>query len=86
MNGVGSVSSNSYHAAGRNLLVSFSSGRIFVFSWVPPDLAEQLRVADDKTLFFEHRICGNFRWLEISDGKLIRDFDSPDPFAHRHAA
>lgn len=83
---LGSVASNSYHAAGTNLLISFSSGRIFVFSWVPPDHAEQLRAADDKTLFSEHRICGTFKWLEISDGKLIRDFDSTDPFARRRAA
>ncbi|MEO6688302.1 MAG: KTSC domain-containing protein [Dokdonella sp.] len=86
MNGVGSVSSSSYHAAGRNLLVSFSSGRIFVFSCVPPELAGQWRAVDDKTLFFEARISGYFKWLEISNGKLIHDLDSPDPFVRRHAA
>lgn len=80
MKGIGAVCSSAYHSIGSNLIVSFDSGRMFVFSGVPFDIAAPMNESDDLTAFFNARIRGQYRWIEIAQGRIVRDSEEADPF------
>lgn len=80
MKGIGAVCSCAYHSDGSNLIVSFNSGRMFVFSGVPADVGAQMGESDDLTRFFNAWIHQKYRWVEIVQGKIVRDSEEFDPF------
>jgi hypothetical protein len=80
MKSIGTVCSCAYHSDGSNLIVSFNSGRMFVFSGVPADVGAKMGESDDPTRFFNAWIRRNYRWVEIVQGTIVRDSEEFDPF------
>jgi hypothetical protein len=55
-----------YDHAARQLWVEFTTGRRYVYSDVPHEVADAFRSAFSKGVYFNSRIRDNFRYREIS--------------------
>ena len=54
-----------YDAAEQALIVTFTTGRVYRYAEVPPDLAERFRAAFAKGRFFNARIRDRFAFTEL---------------------
>jgi hypothetical protein len=54
-----------YDSRRNELTVTFATGRVYVYSLVPPAVAEQLRAAFSKGVFFNREIRNRYPMREI---------------------
>jgi hypothetical protein len=60
------IRSFEYRPGLRELEVTFTTGRRYIYSDVPPDIAETLRASRTKGIYFNKSIRPNYRYREIS--------------------
>ncbi|MEO7326825.1 MAG: KTSC domain-containing protein [Dokdonella sp.] len=66
------ISKIAYDFLKHKLTVSFRSGQSFEFHNVPARVAFLLQQATDQIGFFERSVRGQYPWLELSDGRVVR--------------
>jgi KTSC domain len=59
------IQSFDYRPERRELLVTFTTGRRYLYSQVPPELAEAFRLALSKGRFFNLRIRDDYDYREL---------------------
>ena len=62
-----------YDALKRKLTVSFRSGRSFEFHAVPARVAALLAQADDQAAYFQRQVRGQYPWVELVHGRVVRN-------------
>lgn len=74
------IRSTSYDAPKHKLTVSFTGGRVFTFHSVPLTVATLLAQAVDPIAYFNRCVRGRFAWVEMANGKALRNVFAIDPF------
>ena len=59
------IASHSYDPAARELTIAFTTGRVYVYRDVPPELVAAFAIALSKGAFFNVRIRDHYRCREI---------------------
>jgi lysyl-tRNA synthetase class 2 len=59
------IASHSYDLASQELIVTFTTGRIYLYRGVPAELAAAFDIALSKGVFFNTRIRDHFRCREL---------------------
>jgi hypothetical protein len=75
MQGAEKIISTEYDAAAEQLVVTFESGRSFVFADVPAIVAGLLAVEADPVTYFEGWIRGQFTWTELETDTSVQFVD-----------
>lgn len=76
MQGAEKIVSTAYDAGTERLVVTFDSGRSFVFDNVPAINAELLAIESDPATYFEGWIRKHFTWTELKTSSSISYSDS----------
>ena len=68
-----------YDPAARELWIEFVTGRRYVYEEVPEDVAEALRSAFAKGVYFNSRIRDRFRYRDVSRAAAVAEAGSSGP-------
>ena len=68
-----------YDPAARELWVEFVTGRRYVYEEVPEEVAEALRTAFAKGVYFNSRIRDRFRYRDVTRDAAVADPGGPGP-------
>jgi hypothetical protein len=71
------ISKTTYDALKRKLTVSFRSGRSFEFHTVPARVAALLSQAENPLAYFERQVRGQYPWIELVHGRVVRNVVAP---------
>ena len=79
MQGTEKIISTRYDAAAEQLVVTFESGRSFVFTGVPAVNAQLLSIEADPMTYFDGWIRGHFEWNELETPATTQFIDLVAP-------
>ena len=68
----------SYDEARNELTVAFTTGKVYVYTLVPPSVAAAMRDAFSKGVYFNENIRDQFRYREIR-GDVAKPAADPQP-------
>jgi hypothetical protein len=71
------ICKTTYDALKRKLTVAFRSGKSFEFHTVPARVAALLAQAEDQSSYFERQVRGQYPWVELAHGRVVRNVFAP---------
>lgn len=68
----------SYNVATRQLVVTFTTGRVYAYAGVPPDVHNAFRASGSRGRFFNQEIRDNYDCRELKPSENAQPHMAPD--------
>ena len=72
------IRNRSYDVQTRTLFITFTSGELYAYDGVEPEIVQAMQRAPSKGRFFMKHIRGRYPYAKIEDAHAVR-FRPPDP-------